>query len=90
MYLYFVLFFSAEIEYEIKSLPSSSVPTKVYILNANDEIVAENDKLNGSITISNPKLWWPYSEDLKNPGYQYTLMVSRLELYILLLMTYFL
>lgn len=78
----------AVIEYEIKSSPSSSVATKVNILNANDEIVGDNDKLTGSISISNPRLWWPYSEDLKHPGYQYTLQVSRLNIEFLCMKHY--
>ncbi|CAD5120828.1 DgyrCDS9382 [Dimorphilus gyrociliatus] len=44
--------------------------------NASRSQVAQSDRLVNSITISNPTLWRPYSEDLKNPGYQYTLKVE--------------
>ncbi|PVD31514.1 hypothetical protein C0Q70_06927 [Pomacea canaliculata] len=50
---------------------------QVAIVNKDGTVVAQqSNQLQGTITITNVHLWWPYTSKPSNPGYMYTLKVS--------------
>ncbi|KAA0189204.1 hypothetical protein HAZT_HAZT011763 [Hyalella azteca] len=69
--------YSASIEYDITSQSPAgqdNASCSVFLVDANDTLVVNGSSCSGTLTVSQPQLWWPYLMD-PIAGYQYTLWV---------------
>ena len=66
---------SGLIEYDVSCGGPAPNTVKVDVLTHNGSVVASSTGLSGNLSVPNAQLWWPYTMNDKQYGYQYTLKV---------------
>jgi len=58
------------------TLESDDVRATIHIIDDNGTIISEAFDLRGQFSIANPRLWWPWNMNPKDPAYLYTFQVT--------------
>ncbi|KAK6179764.1 hypothetical protein SNE40_012049 [Patella caerulea] len=64
------------VNYAIEVVGDQSGTLKIEVIDKSGATVATGTTSKGSLQVNNPQLWWPYTMNVNNPAYLYTLKVS--------------